>query len=105
MIDIGGSPPEKFSQGGWIFADTTSALWPEIQTMLLPSTTLNISRQGHDSYQYRIGKGLGYPVRHYPRRGEWEVIMYEDETERQALVAFTRKGRRYRKRHRNGIFR
>jgi hypothetical protein len=42
MIDIGRPRLEKFWQGGWLSADTMSPLWPEVQSMLLPSVQIDV---------------------------------------------------------------
>jgi hypothetical protein len=86
MIDIGRPKAEKFWQGGWIFADTTSSLWPEVQNVLLPIVQINVTRPDHNAYQDRVGKILGYPVPRYPRNYDFNTVRYMDETERQILT-------------------
>lgn len=71
-------------KGGWIFADITSPLWPEIKTWLLPTTDLRIPREKDKILEYEdtIGKLLGYPMR-YPRcrDADQQVVNFYDETE------------------------
>ena len=86
MIDLGRAEPETFWQGGWILADTTSSLWPEVQELLLPAAPMDITRPNHNAYEDRVGKVLGYPVPRYPRSHDHNNLSYTDETERQALV-------------------
>jgi hypothetical protein len=87
MIDIGKPKPEKFWQGGWVFADTTSPLLPEIQNILLPNAQMDVTRQDRDAYEDRMGKVLGYPVLRYPRdMSDFKTVRYMDETERQILA-------------------
>jgi hypothetical protein len=86
MIDIGRPKAEKFWQGGWIFADTTSTLWPEVQNVLLPIVQMNVTRPNHDAYQDRVGKVLGYPVPRFPRNYDYNIVRYMDETERQIVT-------------------
>ena len=86
MIDIGRPKAEKFWQGGWIFADTTSTLWPKIQKVLLPIVQMNVTRPNHDAYQDMVGKVLGYPVPRFPRNYDCNIVRYMDETERQILT-------------------
>jgi hypothetical protein len=66
--------------GDWIFADTTSTLWPLVRRTLLPSSALNITTETREMYEDNIAKALGYPVR-WPRQDETHVVTYKDETE------------------------
>lgn len=76
MINIGRPKPEKFWQGGWIFADTTSPLWPEVQEVLLPAAQMDVTRAKHNAYEDRVGKVLGYPVTQYPRSKDLKTVSY-----------------------------
>lgn len=91
MMDLGRHRPVKFWEGGWIFTDVRHPLWPEVQSILLPSQQLNITRHGHDAYQDRVGKALGYPVPRYPRSANSNTVRYIDETERRVLQKFRTK--------------
>jgi len=75
-------------KGGWVFADITSPLWPEIQTWLLPTADLRIPRENGKLLEYEdmIGKLLGYPMR-YPRcrEADQQLVNFHDETEREIL--------------------
>jgi hypothetical protein len=92
MIDIGKPRPEKFWQGGWVFVDTTSPLWPEVQNILLPDAQIDVTLQDRTAYEDRMGEVLGYPVLRYPRdMGDHKTVRYMDETERQILAKLCEK--------------
>ncbi|KAF4637170.1 hypothetical protein G7Y89_g919 [Cudoniella acicularis] len=86
MIDMGRPEPDKFWQGGYVFADTTSPLWPYAQAILLPTAQLNITRKAHDAYEDKGGKALGYPVPRFPPGSE-RRIAYTGQTEREIFVS------------------
>lgn len=91
MLYQGRPQPGKFWQGGWIFADTRSPIWPEVQSVLIPAARVNIAYTDLMLYEDKVGKCLGYPVPRHPREIDHNVIRYMDETERQVLAKLCRK--------------
>ncbi|KAH6716653.1 hypothetical protein BKA61DRAFT_600182 [Leptodontidium sp. MPI-SDFR-AT-0119] len=86
MIEMGRPKPDMFWRGGWVFADITSPLWPDIQALFFSPAQLNIPRAEHDAYQDILGKFLGYPVPRYPRQDNYNRVCYMDETECEELA-------------------
>ncbi|KAH7314317.1 hypothetical protein BKA65DRAFT_516582 [Rhexocercosporidium sp. MPI-PUGE-AT-0058] len=81
MIDVGRTQLDMFWRGGWVFADITSPLWPDIQSLFCSATQLNISRAEHNGYQDKLCKVLGYPIPGYPKQEKFNRVCYMDETE------------------------
>ncbi|EKD15334.1 hypothetical protein MBM_06550 [Drepanopeziza brunnea f. sp. 'multigermtubi' MB_m1] len=77
-------------EGGWMFADTRSSLWPGyILETFLPrvlQTQGNLLESGD-----RLCKVFGYPVPRYPREEPFRQVRYYDETEQFELLKLTDK--------------
>ncbi|CZR68948.1 uncharacterized protein PAC_18849 [Phialocephala subalpina] len=86
MLNQGRPQPGKFWQGGWIFADTRSPIWPDVQNVLLPTAQMDVAYKDLMTYEDKVGKCLGYPVPRHPRKTDYNVMQYIDETERQVLA-------------------
>jgi len=69
-------------QNGWVFADTRSSLWPEVNYLFL---TPNTRKADED----RIGKALGYPIDSAIGRGS--TFRAVDYTEMDDIKAATHK--------------
>ncbi|KAI9054428.1 hypothetical protein LZ554_001590 [Drepanopeziza brunnea f. sp. 'monogermtubi'] len=77
-------------EGGWIFADMRSSLWPGyILNTFLPrvlQTQDDLLESGD-----RLCKVFGYPVPRYPREEPFRQVIYYDETEHVELSKLTDK--------------
>lgn len=89
MIHQGNPTPDKWWEGGWIFADTTSSLWTQVESVLLPAKKMVITPETRFEYENELGKIFGYPVAEYPMEAminkEVQTVTYIDATEQKVL--------------------